>query len=183
MTRRISDTKPVLEFIDIATKFVFLIENRDKKTQIQFIQDVFIALPQLCLCGMRLPDIKKLSNYEPPDISHDQWNNLFQSLEYKIKDYNLYTHVFDPYDENDREPIFHSLSDDLADIYRDIKPGLLVWIKVTAVERLKIIWDWKFSFEDHWGQHAVNALRAIYFLLYHHIEDKYGDYIGLREYK
>jgi hypothetical protein len=48
---------------------------------------------------------------------------------------------------------------------------------------LDIIWEWEFGFETHWGEHATNAIRALYWLLYNHIENKKDDgntYIGIR---
>jgi len=181
MTKKISETKPIVEFRDIASKFCLLIENRDAKKPIQLLQEAFIILPQLCLCGMRLPDIKKLSDYEVPDVPNEQWYELFESLQYRLKDYDVYTEVFDPYDEEDQNPIHGTLSDDLSDIYRDIKNGLQEWENVTTTERLDIIWHWKFLFEHHWGHHATGVFRALYSLLYQHIEGEYELYIGIRE--
>ncbi len=180
MTKKISDTKPVIDFVGIATKYCQFIEKRDNKTKIQLLQEALIILPQLCLCGMTLPDIKKLSEYESPEISHEQWNDLFKSLHHKLKGWDYYKEMFDPYKRRDKKPVYASLSDDLSDIYRDLKPGLQDWEKTTANERLDIIWHWKCGFENHWGDHATRAFRALYSLLYKHIDDKYGDYIGVR---
>lgn len=181
MTKKISDTKPVNEFIDIATRFCLLIEKRDEKTAIQVLQEAFSLLPQLCLCGMRLPDIKRLSDYEPTRIPYEQLNDLFKSLQHKFKGWDLYKEMFDPYRRTGKKPVYASLSDDFSDIYRDTKPGLQDWETATAIERLDIIWDWKWGFENHWGEHATGAFRALYSLLFHHVEDKYGDYIGIRQ--
>ena len=67
-----------------------------------------------------------------------------------------YWEVFDPYEED--EPVGGSLTDDLLDIYRDLGRGLLAW---NSGARESALWDWKFHFELHWGDHAVDALRAL----------------------
>jgi hypothetical protein len=75
------------------------------------------------------------------------------------------------------------LSDDLLIIYRDVQSGLYEWDKATGPQKLDIIWEWEFGFETHWGEHATNAIRALYWLLYNHIENKKDDgntYIGIR---
>jgi hypothetical protein len=180
MTKKISDLKSVLGFIDVGKEYCLLMENRHSKTKVKLIQEAFVIMPQLCLYGMRLPDIKKASDYESPEISHEEWNELFISLKGKLKGWDYYKEMFDPYQLKDKKPVNASLSDDFSDIYRDIKPGLNDWEKAIATERLGIIWYWKWGFENHWGEHATGAFRALYSLLYSHVEDKYGDYIGIK---
>jgi len=58
---------------------------------------------------------------------------------------------------------------------------LQVWEKTNAGEKRNIIWEWKFSFEKHWGNHATTAFRALFYLLNNHIEDEDGDSVGIRK--
>ena len=125
MTKRISDTKPVLEFIEIATGFCLLLENHHRKAQVRFLQEAFILLAQLSYSGMKLPEIKKLIDYDVPSMPYERWNDMYQSLKSKIGQFDTYYQVSDPYDIDDRKPMQSTISDDLSDIYRDIKPGLL----------------------------------------------------------
>ena len=71
----------------------------------------------------------------------------------------FYQQVFEPF--QDHEPIAGSLSDDLVDIYLDIKEGLLA---MEGSERVaaNIIWQWKCDLEIHWGRHAVSAINALH---------------------
>ena len=180
MTQRISDTKPVKEFINVATKYIHLIDSRNKLSGIQILQQAFILLPQLCLCGMNLPDILRMSDYELPDKAVKEWSDINKSIQSKLKENDVYHQVFDPFDTDDIQPTSSSVSNDLSEIYQDIKPGLQEWERASADDRRTIIWDWKFLFENHWGAHATSAFKALYWLLYSHIEDNEGDYIGLR---
>jgi hypothetical protein len=68
-----------------------------------------------------------------------------------------YWEVFDPYDL--QEPVAGSLSDDLLDVYRDLRRGLTLW---DAKQDAAAVWDWKFHYDVHWGGHSVNALRALH---------------------
>ena len=161
----ISDNKSVIDFIEIATKYCQLIENVDNKTQTQFLQEVFVLLPQLCVCGIRLPETHELSAYKIPEISNEQWNDL-STFGQKLEGRDFYWEISDPYKEN-HEPMGGLLSDDFLGIYRDIKPGLQNWEKTNEdTERHDIIWEWKFSFETHWGEHSTSAFRVLYHWLY-----------------
>ena len=184
MTKRISDTKPVLDFIDIARKYCLLIEDRENMPGIKLLQEAFIILPQLIYSGMKLPEIKRVTDYHPDRISYEEYNLIYDSLLHKIKKWDNYLEMFDPYKRREKIPVHGSLSDDLADIYRDVQSGLNEWDKIPAPQKLDIIWEWEYSFETHWGEHATSAIRALYWLLYSHIENKRKDdvniHIGIR---
>jgi hypothetical protein len=68
-----------------------------------------------------------------------------------------YWEVFDPYIE--AEALIGSLSDDIADVYADLSRGLALW---AADQREAAVWQWRFAFEIHWGDHAIDALRALH---------------------
>jgi len=76
-----------------------------------------------------------------------------------FEDKDVYWEVFDPYEHEDNEPVAGSLADDMLDVYRDITRGLTLW---DASQRQNAIWEWRFHFEIHWGDHAVDALRALH---------------------
>lgn len=70
---------------------------------------------------------------------------------------DLYWETFDPY--TDGEPVAGSLTDDVVDVYRDLRRGLAWWERG---EKVEAIWEWRFSFLSHWGTHAIDALRALH---------------------
>jgi len=180
MTKRISDKPTVLDFIRIAEHFCRLIEHSSEKTALQILQETYTLLPQLCLSAMRLLDIKRTSDYSAPSILGENWQAMFNSLREYFSEYDRYQDISDPYDASDHEIMQLSLANDLCEIYENIKPGLNEWEKTSVAEKRDIIWEWKFSYENHWGDHATRAFRALYHLLNQHIEDEHGDYVGTR---
>jgi hypothetical protein len=76
-----------------------------------------------------------------------------------------YWAYFDPSEppDSDENPVFGSLADDLADIYRDIKPGLRAWDSDNDSYLETIVFEWKTpNFGSHWGVHAVSVMRALH---------------------
>lgn len=71
-------------------------------------------------------------------------------------DHDVYWEIFDPYEEE--PPVCGSLSDDLLDIYSDLRRGLAAY---DAGDVGSAVWEWRFHFDHHWGDHAVDALRAL----------------------
>jgi hypothetical protein len=52
------------------------------------------------------------------------------------------------------------VSDDLADIWLDLKHGLLALDDGAPPD--DVTWEWRFGFYAHWGRHATEALRALH---------------------
>jgi hypothetical protein len=76
-----------------------------------------------------------------------------------IGDSDLYWLVADPF-PFDKEPalVASSLTDDLTDIYLELKKGLNLW---DNGQRQDALWEWRFGFTAHWGRDAANALAAL----------------------
>jgi len=56
--------------------------------------------------------------------------------------------------------------DDLADIYHDLKNGLILWDIHTPEAIDAASWEWRFGYENHWGQHLFDAMRTIHEIRY-----------------
>lgn len=60
--------------------------------------------------------------------------------------------------DEDADPVLGDASDDLADIWRDLKRGVLAW---EARDYREAAWQWSFTFRSHWGTHAVDVLAQL----------------------
>jgi hypothetical protein len=72
---------------------------------------------------------------------------------------NVYWLIFDPLDEADLQPVAGTLGDDLADIYCDLVEGL-EHFRVGDLD--EALWEWRFGYDTHWGNHLFEALRVIH---------------------
>jgi hypothetical protein len=68
-----------------------------------------------------------------------------------------YWDVFDP--TRKEHPIKCSISQDLADIYMDLRDA--VKLQESGAETDDICWQWRFDFLSHWSRHAASALKAL----------------------
>jgi hypothetical protein len=90
------------------------------------------------------------------DISHEDWKKVharFASLPL-----GYYSACFDPLAMPAEEPVVGDLADDLADIWRDLRPGLALF---EAGQFDAAAYHWRFNFDVHWARHAVGALYAL----------------------
>jgi hypothetical protein len=114
-----------------------------------------LLLAELHVAAVRLPALGSRGDREATKMSHEEWSGFFGK--FAGLPLNGYWDVFNPLEET--EPIFNSLADDLADIYRDVKAGLSLFDEQHCAEAA---WEWRFNFQIHWGQHLVGAQRALH---------------------
>jgi hypothetical protein len=119
-----------------------------------------LALPdRLLAVRAQLLDVYTAALSLPLDESAEdvdaQTSPMPPRLDFGVHD--EYWEVLDPYIE--AEALIGALSDDVADVYADLARGLALW---AADKRDAAVWEWRFGFDIHWGDHAVDALRALH---------------------
>src|SRR4051795_9784772 len=105
--------KEVEVFYISALQYCNLIENWNKKNN--ELKNLIASLIDLYSKALYLPEI------EPKDAEVTDFDISIPKIDFG--QYNHYWEVFNPYDLD--EPLEASLSDDIIDIYQDIKRGLL----------------------------------------------------------
>lgn len=120
-----------------------------KEVSAENAEEWLALLMELYVGAMRLPEI------EPDDDSISRKKNAIPQPVIKCR--SDYWEVFDPFEFE--EPVCGDLRDDLQDIYDDLRTGIREY---EAGRKNNAIWDWKFGVDNHWGQHAVDAIRALH---------------------
>jgi len=168
-------------FAELAEAFCQLLE-KDEDSAAHQLREVHLLLPQLYASALRLPaptvlfsdedendddeDADEVPNVEGEELSKSAAialpavSRLGEFLGHRA----AYREVFDPHDwsgSEGSEEVAGSVLDDLSDIYLDLRRGLLLWRDGASG---KALWEWRFNFEVHWGEHATGALRALYTL-------------------
>jgi len=111
-------------------------------------------LADLIVAAIDLPERSSDADAESiPDTEYRRIYRRFASLPF-----NLYSKVFNPWQVPSEDAVIADLADDLADIWRDLTPGLSLY---AAGNLDSAIWEWRFGFVTHWGHHATAALYAL----------------------
>lgn len=161
----IIEQEQIKDFLTISRDFCVFIESIDKlgDDYLRQLQTVLLTLYQKAIF---LPWTTLELNQEfQVDLSKEEVESVLRKLNDKIGGDRYYWLVFDPTDDNDKESVCGDLVDDIVDTYKDVKSGLLSFDLGTMASKEHAIWKLKFLFEKHWGQHTINALRTMHFLL------------------
>jgi len=173
--------KSTTDFLTASREFVALLENGDL-SQETFYKESQKALSELYQTALELETIELI--YSGPDIEFkeidkDKFKKQNINFISKLGKDSFYWKVFDPtYKEddgkpgqgwkiNDKEPVQGSLVDDFADIYADLKEELIKIDQIGTDEAIEdALWQLKFGFNHHWGNHCIDAMRALHYLWY-----------------
>jgi hypothetical protein len=161
---------PVVTFTDQARQYCALIEEESVSNSWLFAQECLRSILRLYDCALLLPSTQRATVDLLDRIAHREWDATRKRISGRLqRDY--YWQVFEPLETEPPQPIVGSLSDDLADIWRELKVGLLAIESKTHVASADVIWHWRFSFESHWAQHAVGAISGLNALCYGQFAD------------
>ena len=155
-------------FLSAAQTFVNLLEKNDISKEI-FYRQAHTALAELYTAGQKLENIELKysgSDYKCEKSDDELFTQKNINLISELDKDSFYWQIFDPTDSSDLEPTQGWLVDDFADIYRDLKIGL-EQIKLNNDAAIEdAMFGFHFSFQHHWGNHCINALRALHYLWY-----------------
>jgi hypothetical protein len=144
----------VERFTAVAQNFCTLLETATELELAELRAKLLQALPELYLAATKLPDL-----FADVDVEHEPLKlDLLVALSKHLGDNDTYWQVFDPTGKD--KPSAGSLADDLSEIRFDLQQGLLALERGAPVDA--VVWEWRFGFENHWGRHLVDALRAIH---------------------
>ena len=159
-------SKNVIEMLTLANEYTLFIEKSDdysKEDVLEYLRKMF---PMLYLKASLLPDIAPVN----PDaneryVSEELWENIFNILRNKFQTDDEYWYINNS-DISDIDPIKASLSENIADIYQDLKDFILLYQKNMWDAKENAVYQCKVLFKERWGHIVVNALKYIHHLKY-----------------
>ncbi|MBL7852751.1 MAG: DUF5063 domain-containing protein [Cyclobacteriaceae bacterium] len=162
---KVIELKETKDFLLTARNYCAFIESTDT-TDIEYLRKLQSLLLTLYLNATNLPWTTLEHEEEFKDkLSKEEFDKILSVIADKVGQNRYYWEVFDPTNEKDTEAVCGDLVDDLGDIYKDMKYGLMIFDLGTMASKEDAVWDMKFGFEKHWGRHAISALKTIHFLL------------------
>ncbi len=162
----------VLSFRDAAERYCGLIRGFGEWELDALWPELEKALIELYARVLALPAVEPgTDDLVPVAVHEDERSKLFRDLHAHFGPHAFYSEVYDPIERSADDVLDVGIADDLVDIYRDLSGGLEAWDPTDPARTADVVWDWRYAFESHWGQHLVDALRAIHWLRHVHYHD------------
>lgn len=165
--------KNVIEFVTVAAEFCAFLERAEGMKRKTFVGTTLKILPLLYLKASMLPKCEVIGDEAPETyVTEEMYEVLRINLSDIMAEKDDYLEVFLPDMAYSDQPIKKNISEDLADIYQDIRDFIFVFqlgLNETMNDALAICQE---NFGMLWGQKLVNTLRALHDVKYNQDPDE-----------
>lgn len=159
-------SKSVIDFIESARSFCSLLETQPSGNPKEFLEIIQGQLLTLYTLGIDLPDVFVESDIDfDTAIPREQRQALTKFISERVP-FSYYPTILDPLDIDTEEMGIGDLTDDLGDIYYDLKKSLILYENENMTVKGSAVWQFKFDFGHHWQEHCINALHVIFYYLF-----------------
>lgn len=167
----IENDKQVIEMITLANEFCTFIEEIEKYDKDYILIYLHRIFPILYLRGSLLPEVDEVEDeISERYVIEESWEYIFTTVQNILKNDNTY-HVWD---KNLNEPIEQTLSENISDLYQDLKDFLFLYSRPATFAKINSIAMCSNLFKERWGAIISNALSYIHVVLYQ--KEKNEDY-------
>jgi hypothetical protein len=146
----------ITRFVDAARNFCTGCESPlSNETASDICLELRSLLAEVYAAALKLPELEFVDFPDPDGPTDEQRRAVWPRLKaLPIEFYNMF---YVP-TELESTPLMGWLYDDLQDIYCDLQEGFWLFNRGYLEGA---VWQWRFSFQFHWGHHAANAIYAL----------------------
>lgn len=159
--------KNTVEFVTVAAEYCGFVERARSMKRYDFVDTALKILPLLYLKASMLPPCELIGVDEPETfVTEEDYELIRMAAAGVLGAKDDYLEVFLPDMVYSDTPIKKCISEDLADIYQDLKDFISVFqlgLNETMNDSLVVC---KEHFEEFWGQRLVNTMRALHDVKY-----------------
>ena len=156
----------VLEFVTVAKEYCIFLENAARYEKSDFMEKTLKLTTLLYMKALMIPKIELINEGEIEKfVTELDYNLIKEGIYSKMGRHDSYLDFFDFMLQETPEPVTCSISENLADVYQDLKNFMSVY-KMGITELMNdALYECKNNFELYWGQRAIASVK----ILHHHI--------------
>lgn len=156
-------SKNVIEFVTVANQFCIFVEQGSAESAGDFVDKVVKILPLLYLKGTMLPVVQR--EFDDPlerFVTEEDYAYVKEYVEQLLGKADDYLEVFHPEIKYSDSPVRVKISEDIADIYQDVKDFISLYQLGSTEIMNDALCECVENFSNYWGQKTVNVLRALH---------------------
>jgi hypothetical protein len=153
----------VIEFVTVSREFCNWLEGTQEQERKRFVNTALKILPLLYLKATMLPKPELvLEDVLEKSVSEHEYEFVRSSVQIKMGLFDEYLEVFTADMQRSELPLTSTISENMADIYQDIKDFLFSYRTAVTEIMNDALAELVSQFEMYWGQRLVNVLRALH---------------------
>ena len=166
-TSQVIFDKNSIEFVTVAAEYCGFIERARQMERKDFVDTALKILPLLYLKASLIPECELMGEGDLEIfVTEEDYELARMSVANILGAQDDYLEVFLPDMAYSDTPLKKCISEDLADIYQDLKDFIGVFqlgLNTTMNDSLYVC---KEHFAEYWGQRLVNTMRALHNVKY-----------------
>ncbi|MDR2929157.1 MAG: DUF5063 domain-containing protein [Cytophagaceae bacterium] len=173
-------SRNVIEFVAVGREFCRWIETLETGNRKAFAATALKMLPLLYLKASILKKVEaEMDDFLETIVTEDEYERIRNCVKLTMGRFDDYLEVFTPDMRLSEMPLISAISENIADIYQDIKNFMHNYRTAVTDIMNDALAELINHFETYWGQCLVNVLRAIHQAYYYNddfeSEDKEKD--------
>ena len=162
--------RPVLEMLTVANEYCLFFEKADAYQADEILQYFRKIAPLLYLKASTLPTIHVADeSFAEKFVTEEQWEQIFKTLREKFGDDDVY-YILDQNQDSQEA----SLSDNMADIYQEMKDFIMLYQKGTLMARENAVYQVYQLMITRWGPALIDALKSCHVKVFKDLTDNHG---------
>lgn len=156
-------SKQTVEFVTVGAEYCAFIEKAGELERVEFVDKSVKLLPLLYLKAVLLPETTYELD-EPAElfVTEEMYEYIRGNISRLMGAQDDYLEVFIDDMQYSENPINSSVSEDLTDIYQDIKDFISVYSMGYEATMNDALTRLNENFREYWGQKLVNAMRPLH---------------------
>ncbi len=160
-------SRNVIELVTVGREFCHWVENVSGQERQEFVGTAIKILPLLYLKASVIPKPENMLNdFLESFVTENDYDNIRSRVMNKMGKFDEYLEVFTADMQRSEVPLSSTVSENLADIYQDIRNFLLNYRTGVTEIMNDALAELIREFETYWGQRLVNVLRALHMIYY-----------------
>lgn len=157
----------VIEFLTVAAEYCATVEQCRQQDKKHLVSTVAKLLPLIYVKATLLPALEEedADVMLPEVVGEEDYNFVRQSVWSVLGEDDDYLEVFSQDMQFSEAAVTASISEDLSDIYQDLKNFCAIYADRNEVCMESAIARVQENFRQYWGQKLVNAMRPLHQLM------------------
>lgn len=157
-----------VEFVTVAVQYCRFVESFEDTSTEELTDKFTKLLPLLYLKVSLVPQMEMVDEDDEVEtsVTEDDYNFVLSRMFQVFGKEDMYLEVFVEDMKYSETPIAQSISENLADIYQDLKNCITIYERGITENMNDALYVCVENFKTYWGHKLVNALRALHSIKY-----------------
>lgn len=153
----------VVEFVAVANEYCKYAEHASELRGDEILKIMQRLLPLMYLKASLLPSLEPVfEDGNEKFVTEADWNRIHDAIRFKLGTTDSFSPEMSQQLDDSDIPVPVTISENMADIYQDIKDFILLYQTGTGEVMNDAVWECRMNFETIWGEKLLNTLRAVH---------------------